>query len=150
MPEAEITIQYVNFPKEGKKRGSIKSSEGKFYWAGADLLRRFTKGEVCVIEYASTPRDDGGEWLTLKRKVSTSAMAPSPAFRNRTDPAEQKQIFVTALLKEFVASGKVEASRTAVVTAGNALKGAYDDLFGSAAKQTTEAQLDDEMPDFDQ
>lgn len=149
MPTAEITCQYVNFPKAGKRRGSIKSSEGDYYWGSDTTLRQFAVGEVCTVEYDTQPKDGGGEWRTIKRKVSTTSPGSTPTqVRNRTNPADSKQIFVTALLKEGIASGKIEPSKVGVVSAGNALKAAYEELFGTPAKQTTEAELNDEIPEF--
>ena len=144
MPEVEITVQYVNFPKEGKRRGSIKTAEGEYYWADAATLKRFSKGEVCTLEYDSSPKEGGGEWRTIKRKVSTSATAPVPQFRNPTAPKDSIQIFVTAILKGMVSPQDTQAS---IIAKGNMLKAAYQNLFGTEAKQTTEAQLDDQIPD---
>ena len=144
MPEIEITCQYINPPKEGKRRGNIKSAEGEYYWTDGTMLKRFSKGEVCTIEYDTAPKDGGGEWRTIKRKISTSAAAPAPNFRSQTSPKDSQQIFVTALLKEMVSATDTQAS---VIAKGNFLKAAYQALFGTEAKQTTEAQLNDEIPD---
>jgi hypothetical protein len=144
MPEIEITCQYVNFPKEGKRRGSIKTSEGVYYWTDAAMLKRFSVGEVCTIEYDTAPKDGGGEWRTIKRKISTSTAPPQAQFRHPTAPKDSIQIFVTALLKGMVTPQDTQAS---VIAKGNMLKAAYQNLFGTEAKQTTEAQFNDEIPD---
>jgi len=141
MPEIEITVQYVNFPKPGKKLGSIKSVEGKYYYMEPDSLKRFSEGEVCTIEYNVS---DDGKWQRLTRKISTSAAAPAPTFRSETSPKDSKQIFVTALLKEMVSEAD---GRDSVLAKGNMLKEVYDRLFGTAAKQITENQLRDSIPD---
>ena len=141
MPEIEITCQYVNKPKEGKKLGSIKSSEGTYYYVDPTMLSRFGVGEVCTIEFDVS---DDGKWKRIKRKISTSAAAPAPTFRSETSPKDSKQIFVTALLKEMVSGDDNQAS---VIAKGNMLKDAYDTLFGTAAKQTTENQMRDKIPD---
>ena len=144
MAEAEITVQFINAAKPGKKMGSIKSSEGHYYGCPPNMLGQFSKGEVCTIEYDTAPKDGGGEWRTIKRKISTSAAAPAPNFRSQTSPKDSQQIFVTALLKEMVSATDTQAS---VIAKGNFLKAAYQALFGTEAKQTTEAQLNDEIPD---
>ena len=104
MPEIEITAQYVNPAKPGKRMGSVKSSEGDYYGCDPIMLKRFTPGEVCTIEYSTRPKDGGGEWRTIVRKISTSAAAPAPNFRSQTSPKDSQQIFVTALLKEMVST----------------------------------------------
>ena len=144
MPEIEITVQYVNFPKEGKRRGNVKTSDGVYYWTDAATLKRFSQGEVCTIQYDTAPKDGGGEWRTIVRKISTSAAAPAPNFRSQTSPKDSQQIFVTALLKEMVSGADTQAT---VIAKGNFLKAAYQALFGTEAKQITEAQLDDQIPD---
>jgi hypothetical protein len=147
MPEIEITVQFVNAPKAGKRLGSIKSSEGEYYGCDPATLGRFSKGEVCTIEYTETPKDGGGTWKNIKRKISTSSAPPAPSIRNRTDPKDSEQMFVTALLKEALGSGKIEPTGAAIVACGSAFKQAYRQLFGDAAKQTTEAVMRDEIPD---
>lgn len=145
MPEIEITAQYVNPAKPGKRMGSVKSSEGDYYGCDPIMLKRFTPGEVCTIEYSTRPKDGGGEWRTIVRKISTSAAAPSPQFRNATAPKDSIQIFVTAILKGMV--GPTD-SQVSIIAKGNMLKAAYTTLFGTEAKQTTEAQMQDEVPEF--
>ena len=145
MPEAEITCQFINHPKEGKRRGSIKSSEGKYYWADGATLKRFSVGEVCTIEYDSKPRDGGGEWLTIKRKVSTSSAPPVPQMRNLTNPKDSEQIFVTAVLKGMTGPQDSQATLVAKI---NMLRQAYRTTFGAPEKQVTEATLDDQIPEF--
>lgn len=146
----DLNIGFVNPVKPGKKNGSIKSKEGDFYLCPPAMLSQFAQGETCKIEFKEETGKDGTIWRTITKKIGGAATTP-PGFqapRQRTNPTDSKQIFVTALLKEFVATGKVETSKTAVVTAGNALKDAYEELFGTPAKQETEATLNDEIPDF--
>ncbi len=144
MPEIEITCQYVNAPKPGKRLGSVKSSEGEYYYVDPIMLKRFSVGEVCTIEYEAKPRDGGGEWKTIKRKISTSAAPPVPQIRARTAPADSKQIFVTALLKGMVTP---QDTVTTIIAKGGMVKNAYEQLFGTEAKQTTETIMKDEIPD---
>ena len=145
MPEIEITCQYVNAPKPGKKMGSIKSSEGEYYYVDPAMLQRFSKGEVCTVEYDATPKDGGGEWRRIKRKIATSAAPPQAQFRNATSPKDSVQIFVTACLEQMVSATDTQAS---IIAKGNMLKMAYEHLFGTPAKQTTENILNDEIPEF--
>jgi len=142
MPEIEITCQYVNAPKAGKKLGSIKSSEGTYYYTDPAMLSRFSVGEVCTIEFDVS---DDGKWKRIKRKISTSSAPPVPNIRARTSPADSKQIFVVALLKGMVGPTDTQAS---IIAKGGMLKNAYDNLFGTAEKQTTETVLNDEIPEF--
>ena len=147
MPTAEITVQYVNAAKPGKKMGSIKSSEGDYYNCAPTMLHLFQVGEVCKIEYETSPKQGGGVWKTLTSKLGGGALKPlGPApMRAMTNPKDSKQIFISALLKGMV-NGTDTA--TSIIQKGKACADAYDVLFGSVAKQTTEAELNDGIPDF--
>ena len=144
---AEITVQYVNPPKEGRKWGSVKSAEGHYYYGPPQMLSVYQPGEVCKIEYEMGGND--GQLRTLKRKLSQTPPAlarptPSPP-RQRTNPTDSEQMFVTALLKEMVVETDTS---TSIIQKGKYCSDAYDVLFGSVAKQTTEAELNDAIPDF--
>ena len=134
---AEITVQYVNYPKEGKKYGSIKSSEGDYFSAMPPMLRMFTTGEVCTIEFKTTPEG----YKNLVKKIGTTKAPPlSPPPRQRTNPIDTENMFVTALLKSFIEAGKIELSTTDIVAAIQDIKKAY--RFTS-----TEKQISDDLND---
>lgn len=149
MPVVDITVKTVAWPKPGKKKGWVISSEDGFYGCVPGLLTQFKQNEVCKIEYKTAPKDGGGEWMDIIKKIGggMTPMGANPIPRPRTNPTDSKQIFVTALLKEFIAAGRVDTSKTAVVAAGTALKQAYEELFGSPQKQETEAIMEDQIPD---
>ena len=147
MPTAEITVQYINAPKPGKKQGSIKSSEGDYFYCAPTMLHLFQVGEVCKIEFTETPKEGGGVWKRLSAKLGGGALKPlGPApMRAMTNPKDSKQIFMTALLKEMVVETDTS---TTIIQKGKYCSDAYDVLFGSVAKQTTAAEMNDEIPDF--
>ena len=144
MPTAEITCQYVNAAKPGKKMGSIKSSEGDYYYCQQHLLNLFSVGEVCKVEFTEKPKDGGGTWKTLVTKLGGPMKGPAP-MRASTSPKDSEQIFVTALLKEMVE--KTDSSVT-LLAKGNMLKGVYGQLFGGLEKQKTAIELNDDIPEF--
>ena len=145
MPTAEITVQYINAQKPGKKMGSIKSSEGEYYYCAPTMLHLFQIGEVCKVEFTERPKEGGGTWKTLVTKLGGGALKPlGPApMRAMTNPKDSKQIFMSALLKGMV--GPTDTATT-IIQKGKACGDAYDVLFGTVAKQTTEAEMDDEIP----
>ena len=96
MPVAEITVQYVNFAKPGKKFGSVKSSEGNYYWGPDNLLHAFQQGEVCKIEYS----ENNGFNSIGKKLGSTKAppltpppvpIVPKPAPKPEAPKAAPKE-----------------------------------------------------------
>ena len=145
MPTAEITVQYINNAKPGKKMGSIKSSEGEYYYCAPTMLHLFQMGEVCKVEFTERPKEGGGTWKTLTTKLGGPMKGPTP-IRASTSPKDSQQIFITALLKEYVSLGAIPCDKASIVVAGNQLKGAYQELFGSTEKQKTEIELNDELP----
>jgi hypothetical protein len=140
---SEITVQYVNMPKAGKKFGSIKSSEGVSYWAPPAVLREFTVGEVCKIEFKEN--DEG--FKNINKKIgSTKAPPLSPPPRQRTDPTDQRHIFVTALLGHFIDAGKLSLDEEMIAEAADMILRAYKrSSLGGGAAQRSDA-MDDEIP----
>lgn len=148
MPTAEITVQYRNEKKPGRKMGNIKTSEGEYYGAPDNILFQFNKGEVCTIEYSESPKQDGsGVWKTITKKLSGASPAQKiqPQIRARVNPAEAEQMFVAALLKSFIEAGKLNLSTAEIVAATNAIKDAYHRTLGSAEKQHSD-DMDDGIP----
>lgn len=145
LPTADITVQYINPPKEGKKMGSIKAADGQYYNVFPDLLGQFSKGMRCKVEYTSKPRDDGGEWRTIKKIVGNGSapVVPKNDYRARSNPAEAKQIAVLALAKECITRLSYEQlNEAALVAILNMCSRAYDKTLGGV-----QAQQRDDMDD---
>ena len=45
-----IEIQYVNPPREGKKTGSVKATDGKYYNVWPEKLDQFIEGQSYEVE----------------------------------------------------------------------------------------------------
>ena len=143
---ADITVQYVNFPKPGKKNGSIKTSEGLYFWGKQPMLSQFAQGEVCRIEFTTS---EDGQWKTITKKIGgtpkQSGPIPIPQIRTRTNPVDSEQISVMAMLKEFIRKGDVDLETTAIVTAINVCRDAYRFTFGGLEQQRNEKDINDEI-----
>ena len=123
MNVAEATIQYVNPPKEGKKWGSIKTSEGDYYSGPMSVIGQAKPGDVRKFNWE--PFGDG----TGKKIVSWLQVAqatPKQINRPSTSPSDSRQIFITACLKEFIGVGKVDLTVTDLVQALKTLGESYD------------------------
>ena len=144
--QIELTIQYVNPPKTGKRFGSIKSSEGDTYWGSGQTINQFRQGEVCQIEYTESTGQDGMVWKRISKKLAGMAQPQKviPQVRAQTNPRDQKQIFITALLKETVTPTD---TKTMLIARAQMLAEVYEHLFGPQKKQETESALDDQIPD---
>ena len=156
MPTQEITVQFVNPVKPGKKWGSIKTSEGQMFGCPPAMLKMFSPGEVCTVEIEEWSSGGGG----IKKKIGTSKAPPlSPPKpvacnvvslkqpdcqppRQRTNPIDTENMFVTALLKSYIEAGKIELGTSDLVTAIKTIKDAY--RFTSTEKQHSD-ELGDEV-----
>lgn len=142
MPEAEFTIQYFDPAKPGKKYGSIKTAEGQKYLVKAAMSRSFSKNEVCKVSYHTEQWSDQ-EVMIIDNKVAGAAV-PHPQVRASVNPKDSKQIFVTALLKEYIGLGSMNNVEE-LIARGEGLKKVYDRLFGDAQKQESEATFNDSI-----
>ncbi len=139
---AEITVQYNNPPKEGKKWGSIKASDGTVYFGPPSTLSQFRAGETCRLEWEEF--GEGGK--KIKRKIeSPHAVVPKQNVRPAAAPRESEQMFVVALLKEYIGAGMVALDTQVVVEAVRKLRAAHAMTFGGTQAQTRD-DLDDQIP----
>lgn len=151
MPQSEITVQFVNYPKEGKRNGSIKSSEGDYYWGSETTLKQFQKGEVCTIEWNT---DDSGKWKRIVKKISSvppvlaagkSTSVGRGEWRPMAHPVDQEQMFVGNLLRERPLLKQPAIEVTDLIEEINLLRDAYRNTFGGSQKQR-DPEMDDEIP----
>ena len=72
----QIEVAYVNPPKEGAKKGSIKTKDGKYISVWPDKLNQFTVGGRYSVNVDATTTDEGKTFFSLKNVVgSTPAQA---------------------------------------------------------------------------
>ena len=62
-----IQVQYVNPPKPGKKKGTIKTIDGKLFGVWANALNGFKPKETYAVEYAEE------EWQGQTYRTITKA-----------------------------------------------------------------------------
>lgn len=95
-------------------------------------------------------------------QISLPIAPPKPFLRPRTDPKDQRQMWVTALMKEWMAAyaqslsitttGHMQQADAAVVEQAARVCGTvYDRLFGPMTNAPpVEDDMNDEIPDFRQ
>lgn len=144
-PTADIEIKYVNPPKPGKKFGNVKDVEGGLWLVDPAKLNQFSPGMKCKVEYTSRTGQDGTEWRTVGKIIGNGAGPTMPAqnFRQRSNPAEAKQIAVLAIVKEWVPQIPV-GDEAALVSAIGAAMRAYDKTLGGTQSQRRD-DMDDEI-----
>ena len=81
-----IEIQYVNPPREGKKTGSVKATDGKYYNVWPEKLDQFIEGQSYEVEVE--PREFKGEtYRTIKRVLANGADHTAPAAAAQSNGA---------------------------------------------------------------
>jgi hypothetical protein len=141
---AEITVQKVWPPGEGKKWGNVVSAEGAKYFGPPALCNQFAPGEVAKLEWEPFGTDGTGKKIV--RKIFNGAAATPKQFtRPSTSSRDSEQIFVTALLKEYIAAGMVALDTGTIVEATKKIRAAYAMTFGGVQAQSRD-DMDDEIP----
>lgn len=144
---AEITVQYVNPPKAGKKWGSIKATDGAYYSGPPAMLDRFRQGETCKIEYTLGGSD--GTLKAIKQKIETPAalqrlIAAPP--RAPANPSDGERMGTMGMVNSFIRSGTVDMQRDSIKNVIKICRDAYNDIWGTPAKQKSEQEFNDQIP----
>lgn len=162
MTTAEITVAYINQPKAGKKRGTIKGTDNVLYGVFQDKLGSFMIGGTYSITYEES-EFQGSMYKTIKsvqllKAPGSSATAPRPSTGGsntyrETSAVDAERMFVTALARAFIQAGHIQPERESVIRLTNALRDAWNQTYGAAAAAKAPArapvgqQPDDEMSD---
>lgn len=148
MPNATVTVEFVNQPKEGKAFGSIKTKELGYVGMKPADLSKFTKGQTYEIEYKVS--GDEGQWKNLVKVVSKpNGAAPAGGTHS---PDNSRMIFITGIVGRAMGSGKYGPESIRELTMSAA--GAYDALTTMKPKPAEPKRetygdprdLDDEIP----
>lgn len=109
-----IAVKYVNAPKEGKQRGSIKGTNNEFFGVPANKLSQFEPGMTYDIRYTQD-----GEWRTVvsgtlieperKAEPARKTAAPPAGDTNRaTHPTDAERMWVCSLLNAAISARVVD------------------------------------------
>ena len=137
MPIQTMTIAFVNPPKIGKGRGSIKGTDGTQLGCFADKLHLFDQGQTYDVEFTETvsngvtyrnvktatliapePRQPAAPVRSaasppaqVPRTASPAPAPPSAAsgdINRQTHPIDAERMWVCATLTAFIKAGKVD------------------------------------------
>ena len=154
MPIETVMVQYVNQPKEGKKQGSIKTDDGRYFGVWPEKLCLYTPGEFYEIEYDA-------QYKTVKRIVTGPGASGSASSAPRANgqaqshsPSHTKSVemFVMGVIGRTL-QGTGDVPSAAVLTQWvRSLRLAWADGFAASAASATSAtsatknELNDEIP----
>lgn len=158
MPIEQITVAYVNPPKDGAKKGSVKDMHGRYFGVWPDKLAQYEKGQTYEVEY-DTQEYNGKTYRHIKRIVSGAASGGGtrPAMRAATSDSKSVEMAVMGIIgRAFHGTGMVpdEASLTAMVrTVRLAWENGFKDIPKPSLPNPYEdmpadenEQLNDEIP----
>lgn len=91
--QATVKVLFVNQPKEGQRKGSIKGDDGNYYGVWPDKLSLFQKGQTYTFEYTEQTAQNGRTYKDFKRIIPG---APSTANGKPDETAVN--IFVTGVI----------------------------------------------------
>ena len=86
MPTTTMTVAYINPPKPGKQRGSIKGTDGRFLGCFADKFHLFEIGQTYDIEYNEVPMNG----TILKTVKSATLIEPDPKPTPHPTPSARR------------------------------------------------------------
>jgi hypothetical protein len=147
MPTMTMTVKYVNPPKAGKQRGSIKGTDDQILGVFADKMHLFEPGSTYEIEYTETV-SSGVTYRNVKSATAiaapTTSSAPSPTAHNtyrETSANDAKRMFVCANLSALIRAGEVKNDKASLWNATQLLCSLWDHTFGEAGTfRASEAQ----------
>jgi hypothetical protein len=91
MTTERVTVQYINEPKPGRKTGSIKTTDGRYFDVWPNLLPQFQKGKSYEIETESREYNSK-TYVTAKRIISNGAgSGPSNGSSDQPAPNDNSE-----------------------------------------------------------
>lgn len=138
MATATVTVQYVNQPKEGQRKGSIKTTDGSYYGVWPDKLGLFTKGGTYQIEFTETVSDSGKVFRDFKQMVGAPTQGGYSGPRRGsnggnyrpTAPQDAERMFVCSILNAFAQSDTDVRLDEGLVDHVNTLRHVWQETFG--------------------
>lgn len=131
MPVTQVTVQYVNGPKPGKKMGSIKDTTGMYYSVWPDKLNLFAPEQTYAIEYEENERG----YRSFKKMANGSAQSVgSVAGRvtggvSRPNDAKAEEMFVMGFMNRCYQSTGSVPSQTQLINEMMMLRQAWQAVW---------------------
>lgn len=140
MAQTTITVSFVNPPKAGKKKGSVKTTDDRIFGVWPDKLGLFQPGGTYVVDVEEREYQ-GTIYKTIKSIVSQSNGATAkvaPAATGRPAQSTAEEMFVMGFLNRcYEGTGSVPDRLTLTMAVRN-LRGAWRDGFAANVDQHPE------------
>lgn len=149
-------VSFINQPKPGKKKGSIKTDSNLLIGCWPDKLALFQAGGTYEIEY-SEQTVNGVTYKNVEKAKQVAA--PTPATNGaagggyntyrQTDPLDAERMFVTAVVRAAIQAGVLPIEATNLANAVNECRRAWNATFGAkqaAITKTSNPDMEDSIP----
>ena len=113
MATATVTVKFVNQPREGKKKGNIKTADGQQYGVWADKLSQFQPGKTYEIEYESEEWQ-GKTYHNVKKFKEVAGQTNASAAANVG--SNDRAMFITGIVGRAMGSGQFPATEIKLLT----------------------------------
>ena len=142
--QTQIHVAFVNAPRPGDKKGSLKTKDGVYYGVWADQWSRIEgqvqEGGTYEIEYDES-EFKGKTYRNIKtEKGIKTILAPGTetpdqykgngTFKYATNPTDAERMFVCSIMNAYVAAGKVMMNGTELVHGVKILRSVWQETFG--------------------
>lgn len=151
MPVANITVAYVNQPKAGGKKGTIKTESGEMYGVWPEKLSQFAQGAKYTIEY-DVATINGKEYKNVTRVIqgthpAAGSQQSSGQGHNRSTAAE---IFITGMMgRAYHGTGTIPLEDVAyeqMVGLRSAWERVWATKLQPAEQKSLSQELNDDIP----
>lgn len=139
MATAEITIQFLNPQKLGKKNASVKADDGQLYLVPPEMFHLFSQGSRYKIEY-KTSTFNGVTFRFVEKVEAATGAAPAGTAAPRsagkygaTDDVTAERIFVCGGLNAMLNNSNATsftASKEDLLERVEALRWVWNNSFG--------------------
>ena len=134
MLTSQVTVDYVNEPRDGKPFGSIKTKELGYVSVHPDNLGLFTKGQKYSINYETVVKGDR-EHHNFKSLANGFPEHDLPkAFQKSSqrssEDATPERIYVCGIINSAIAHGGFALTLTNLVELTNTARSAWAQTFG--------------------
>lgn len=133
-----ITVKYLNTPKEGKKRGSIKTTENDFFGIWPNQIALFEVGKTYDIEV-----EEKNGFTNVKSVKLVASAEPAPGvlkpagngYNNYREMSakDAEGSFVCATLGALIRAGEVKNDKAQLWATTNMLRALWLHTFGQPA-----------------
>ena len=157
MPVANITVAYVNPPKEGQKKGSVKTESGEYYGVWSDKLHQYAKGGQYTVEY-DVDTYKGKDYKTITRIVSQAIQAGAAvsgvggtrsSYTSRSSSTSEEMFVMGFMNRSYQGTGIVPTEDVAyeqLLGLRSAWVRAFETKLGPTPQKTLTDELNDEIP----